>query len=69
MENKRVFASITEVTLTAARDRVLDALNELTNGEADRALRYAAEFNELDGILREHREHQKKLAERQAEAS
>lgn len=46
-----IYTSITEETVTGARDRVLDQLNELTNGHADTAIRYVSEFVELDGIL------------------
>ena len=60
---KRIYTSITEETLTAARDRVLDDLNALTDGNADKAIQYAAEFKELDGILEEHRQREREQAE------
>lgn len=47
-----IFTSITEATAYGARDRVLDDLNALTNGEAEKAIKYVAEFKELDKICR-----------------
>lgn len=58
-----VFESITVETLTGARDRVLDDLNALTDGNADKAIKYVAEFNELDEILKKHKQRQKEKAE------
>lgn len=67
---KRIYTSITEATLTAARDRVLDDLNALTDGKAYEAIKYAAEFKELDGILEEHRQREKEnKAKMEAEAA
>ena len=63
---KRIYTSITEATLTAARDRVLDDLNALTDGKAYEAIKYAAEFKELDGILEEHRKREREKAEQEA---
>lgn len=56
------YVSITEATAYGARDRVLDDLNALTNGEAEKAIKYVAEFNELDRICREI-EDEKKIRE------
>lgn len=55
MANNSIYTSITEETVTGARDRVLDQLNELTDGQADVAIRYVSEFVELDNILEEHK--------------
>lgn len=46
-----IFTDITEETVIGARDRVLDALNELTDGNADKAIKYVSEFVELNTIL------------------
>ena len=46
-----VYASITYATLTGARDRVLDDLNQLTDGNAEKAIKYVEEFLELEKIL------------------
>ena len=54
MEN-RIYTSITEETVTNARERVRKELNDLTNGEAQKALDLAAEYNELNGILAEYK--------------
>lgn len=62
-----IYTSITEETVTGARDRVLDQLNELTNGQADVAIRYVSEFVELDNILREHKERKAVLPPTQKE--
>lgn len=51
-----IYAFITEETLTGARDRVLEDLNALTNGEAEKAIAYVSEFIELNSILEEHKE-------------
>lgn len=40
-------------TLQGARDRVLDDLNKLTDGKADRAIKYVEEFIELNSLLSE----------------
>ena len=50
---KSIFTQITVETLESARNRVLDDLNALTNGEAEKALAYVSEFLELDTILKE----------------
>ena len=50
-----IYASITYGTLTGARDRVLDDLNKLTDGNADKAIKYVIEFMELDKILEENK--------------
>lgn len=55
-----IYASITYATLTGARDRVLDDLNQLTDGNAERAIKYVNEFLELDKILSEHESKQPK---------
>lgn len=47
------FVSITLETLQGARDRVLDDLNQLTDGKADKAIRYVEEFIELNSLLTE----------------
>ena len=67
MANNSIYTSITEETVTGARDRVLDQLNELTNGQADVAIRYVSEFVELDNILREHKERKAVLPPTQKE--
>lgn len=46
-----IYTSITEETVANARERVRKELNDLTNGEAQKALDLAAEYNELDDIL------------------
>lgn len=50
-----IYASITIETLTGARDRVLDDLNNLTDGNAEKAIKYVTEFLELDKILEENK--------------
>ena len=54
----RIYTSITEDTVAHARDRVRKELNDLTDGEAQKALDLAAEYNELDGILKEYKKQQ-----------
>lgn len=54
-----IYTSITEETAIGARDRVLDDLNALTNGNADKAIRYVSEFLELNCIVQEFKERQK----------
>lgn len=51
----RTYVNITIETLTGARDRVLDDLNNLTDGKADKAIKYVKEFLELDKILEENK--------------
>lgn len=51
--NFRAYVAITEATALGARDRVLDDLDALTDGEAEKAIKYVAEFNELDSICKE----------------
>ena len=53
MDDVKVYVSITESTAYGARDRVLNELNALTSGNADRAIKYVEEFMELDGICKE----------------
>ena len=60
MDDVKVYVSITESTAYGARDRVLDDLNALTNGNADRAIKYVKEFMELDGICKEIEERKEK---------
>ena len=55
MANNSIYTSITEETVTGARNRVLQQLDELTNGMAETAIRYVSEFVELDNILEEHK--------------
>lgn len=62
MDNVTAFVSITEATAYGARDRVLDDLNNLTNGEADKAIKYVDEFKELDSICKEIEEKKAKKA-------
>lgn len=50
-----VYTSITYETLERARDRVLDDLNNLTDGKADKAIAYVKEFMELDKILEKNK--------------
>lgn len=50
--NFTAYVAITEATALGARDRVLDDLNALTNGEAEKAIRYVEEFNELEKICK-----------------
>lgn len=50
--NFTAYVAMTEATALGARDRVLDDLNALTNGEAEKAIKYVAEFNELDSICK-----------------
>lgn len=51
MENS-IYTEITEATALGARERALNDLHALTNGEADRAIRLVAEYNELDAICK-----------------
>lgn len=60
---KTFYTGITEETLTGARDRVLDDLNELTGGYAEKAIAYVSEFLELDEILKECIKREKEKAE------
>lgn len=59
-----IYTHITEATAYGARDRVLDDLNALTNGEADKAIKYVAEFNELEAICKEIEERKAKGAQK-----
>ena len=47
------YVRITIETLTGARDRALEDLNQLTHGNAEKAIKYVKEFLELDKILQE----------------
>ena len=60
MDDVKVYVSITESTAYGARERVLNDLNDLTNGNADRAIKYVKEFMELDGICKEIEERKEK---------
>ena len=60
MDDVKVYVSITESTAYGARDRVLDDLNALTNGNADRAIKCVKKFIELDGICKEIEERKEK---------
>ena len=60
MDDVKVYVSITESTAYGAMDRVLDDLNALTNGNADRAIKCVEEFKELDGICKEIEERKEK---------
>ena len=51
-----IYTEITAATAYGARDRVLDDLNALTNGMAERAIRYVEEFKELDEICKRFKE-------------
>lgn len=51
-----IYTRITEVTATNAKERVRKELNDLTNGEAQKALDLAIEYYELEGILEEFEE-------------
>ena len=51
-----IYTAITYETLVGARDRVLEDLNKLTGGHADRVILYVKEFNELDNILEKYKE-------------
>lgn len=57
MANK-IYTSISEETVVNAMERVRKDLNGLTDGEAQKALDLAAEYNELNGILAAHRKQQ-----------
>lgn len=46
-----IYTTITEQTVTGARDRVLSDLNALTDGKAQKAIELVSEFIELDSIL------------------
>lgn len=46
-----IYTTITEQTITGARDRVLSDLNALTDGKAQKAIELVSEFIELDSIL------------------
>lgn len=46
-----IYTTITEATVTGARDRVLGDLNALTDGKAQKAIDLVSEFLELDSIL------------------
>ena len=56
MGNNTKFVSITETTAFGARDRVLDDLNKLTDGNAERAIKYVQEFLELESICEEFKD-------------
>ena len=60
MDDVKVYVSITESTAYGARDRVLDDLNALTNGNADMAIKCVKEFMELDCICKEIEERKEK---------
>ena len=60
MDNVTVYVSITDATAYGARNRVLDDLNALTGGNADRAIKCVKEFMELDGICKEIEERKEK---------
>lgn len=66
MDNS-IYTQITEATAYGARDRVLDDLNALTNGEADKAIRYVAEFKELEAICKEIKERKAREAKKNKE--
>ena len=53
MADTKKYVYITKETITNARDRVILELNNITDGEAQRALELAAEYNELDKIVKE----------------
>ena len=53
MANK-IYAVITEETVVGAKGRVLDALDKLTGGEAEKAIKLVSEYVELESILEEH---------------
>lgn len=63
MKERWEYVRMTEKTAYGARDRVLDDLNEMTNGNADRAIKYAREFMELEEICQEfkRKEHENDL--------
>lgn len=63
MDKYSIYTSITEATAYGARDRVLDDLNALTNGEAAKAIKYVEEFKELEAICNEIKERRLKEAE------
>ena len=46
-----VFTEITEETVLCARDRVLTDLNAITDGQADKAIKYVGALAEFDSIL------------------
>ena len=54
-----MFVNITETTAFGARDRVLDDLNKLTNGNAYKAIQYVSEFLELERICEEFKNAEK----------
>ena len=47
------YVKITEETIKSARERVRKELNDITNGYAQLALELAAEYRELDEIIKE----------------
>lgn len=48
---KEIYTLITEETVRAASERARVELNELTNGQAQKAIDIVAQIVELDGIL------------------
>ncbi len=48
---KEIYTTITAQTVTGARDRVLNDLNALTDGKAQKAIDLVSEYLELDSIL------------------
>lgn len=59
MKEKTQTVSITETTAFGARDRVLDDLNKLTDGNAYMAIDYVTQFLELEKICEKFKEEEK----------
>jgi len=50
---EKVYVSIPRKSLEAARERLLDDLNALTDGKAERAIELAMAYKDLDEALEE----------------
>ena len=61
-----IYTGITAETLQTARERALNYLNLITGGEAEAAIICVKEYLELDKILKEHEESEKRRAEQRA---
>ena len=59
---KKIYTGITEATLTAARDRVQEELERVTGTKTEVVVALVAEYNELNGILEEHRQREREQA-------
>lgn len=53
---KYLYKNITEDTATAARAALLEDLEKLTDGHAQKALKLAAAYTELDRVIKYYEE-------------